>query len=66
MTDTVLFVPTEYTVYFMDSNRAPETVQVEDDWDIEGKETVFYVRTAAGVTERVAFLTTEIAQIVPR
>ena len=64
MTDTVLFVPTEYTVYFMDSNRAPETVQVEDDWDIEGKETVFYVRTAAGVTERVAFLTTEIAQIV--
>jgi len=65
MTDTVLLVPTEYTVYFLDS-RAPETMQVEDDWDIEGNETVFYVRTSAGAMERIAFLSTELAQIVPR
>jgi hypothetical protein len=66
MTDTVLFVPTGYTVYFLDS-REPETIwDIEDDWDIEGNETVFYVRTADGATERIAFVTTELAQIVPR
>jgi len=62
---TVLFMPTEYTVYFMNSDREPVTIAAEDDWDIEGKETVFHVRTDAGITERVAFPTIEIAQIVP-
>ena len=57
---------TEYAVYFMDPDRAPETIQAEDDWDIEGNETVFSVRTAAGATEGIAFPTREIAQIVPR
>lgn len=57
---------TGYTVYFLDSNRAPEDVEAEDDWDIEGNETVFHVRTEAGTTERVAFPTKDIAQIVPR
>ena len=56
----------EYTVYFMDSGRGPETIEAEDDWDIEGNETVFYVSTAAGEIQRVAFPTREIAQIVPR
>lgn len=59
-------MPSDYTVYFMDPDRAPETVAAEDDWDIEGSETVFHVRTTTGTTDRVAYPTKEIAQIVPR